>query len=122
MNDERPSLANITGNGNSRGTSSFYRTHGNLSNTSLESEALLDHRDHPTIRTRRPSAPLTSMYQPRASQPYVSSPQHLKSSAFSGRAKLSHTRPHPLDELVAAHEQQLWRRKRKFWPAPQIVC
>jgi magnesium transporter len=91
MNDERPSLANITGNGNSRGTSSFYRTHGNLSNTSLESEALLDHRDHPTIRTRRPSAPLTSMYQPRASQPYVSSPQHLKSSAFSGRAKLSHT-------------------------------
>ncbi|KAH7081609.1 hypothetical protein BKA63DRAFT_589289 [Paraphoma chrysanthemicola] len=94
MNDERPSLANIGGNSNSRGNSSFYRLHGNLSNTSLESEALLDHRDQPTIRTRRPSVPVLSMYQPRGSQPFVPSPQRLNASNTSntyGRSRLSHT-------------------------------
>jgi magnesium transporter len=63
MNDERPSLANVgSGNSHARGSSSFYRMHGNLSNTSLESEALLDHRDQPTIRTRRPSVPFSSAF------------------------------------------------------------
>jgi magnesium transporter len=82
MNDERPSLANVgSGNSHARGSSSFYRMHGNLSNTSLESEALLDHRDQPTIRTRRPSVPITQIYQPRPSQPF--------SSAF-GQSRLSH--------------------------------
>lgn len=94
MNDERPSLANLGGNSNSRGSSSFYQLHSNLSNTSLESEALLDHRDQPTIRTRRPSVPITSMYQPRPSQPFVNSPQRFQASNPSntyGRSKLSHT-------------------------------
>jgi magnesium transporter len=91
--DERPSLANVS-HGQSRGSNGFYRTHSNLSNTSLESEALLDHRDHPTLRTRRPSVPVTSMYQPRASQSSVNPPQRLqgnKSSNSYGRSRLSHT-------------------------------
>lgn len=94
MNDDRPSLANIAGHDNSRGSSSFYRQRGNLSTTSLESEALLDHRDQPTLRTRRPSVPVASVYQPRPSQSSISSPQRLQppraSNAF-GRSRLSHT-------------------------------
>ncbi|KAF2853799.1 cora-domain-containing protein [Plenodomus tracheiphilus IPT5] len=94
MSNERPSLADVAGHGNSRGTNSFYRSQNNLSSTSLESEALLDHREHPTIRTRRPSVPVTSMYQPRASQPNTSSPQRLsapKGQSSFGRSRLSHT-------------------------------
>ncbi|OAL01422.1 cora-domain-containing protein [Phaeosphaeriaceae sp. SRC1lsM3a] len=101
MNDERPSLANVGGNGNSRGNSSFYRLHGNLSETSLESEALLDHRDQPTIRTRRPSVPITQIYQPRASQPFANSPQRLNAAASSsqyGRSRLSHTPDAPYSD------------------------
>jgi len=94
MNDERPSLTNLAGNSHSRGSSNFYRLHANLSNTSLESEALLDHRDQPTMRTRRPSVPITSMYPSRPSQSFTNSPQRLQappaSSAY-GRSKLSHT-------------------------------
>ncbi|TDZ12744.1 putative metal ion transporter [Colletotrichum spinosum] len=33
----------------------FYRSRSNLSNTSIESEALLDHREQQPLRTRRPS-------------------------------------------------------------------
>jgi magnesium transporter len=94
MNDERPSLANVTGNARSRGSNSFYRMSSNLSNTSLESEALLDHRDHPTIRTRRPSVPVTQIYQPRASQPFINTPGRLNASVTSnayGRSRVSHT-------------------------------
>jgi magnesium transporter len=94
MNDERPSLANVGGNGHSRGSTSFYRMQNNLSNTSLESEALLDHRDHPTIRTRRPSAPINQIYQPRPSQPFNNTPQRLNASSTSnafGRSRVSHT-------------------------------
>lgn len=95
MNDERPSLANVGGNSHGRGSSSFYRNHSNLSSTSLESEALLDHRDQPTIRTRRPSVPLTQqMFQPRPSQPFNTSAQRLNASNASnayGRSRLSHT-------------------------------
>jgi len=95
MSNERPSLTNVTGNnGNSRGSSRFYRSQNNLSNTSLESEALLDHRDHPTLRTRRPSVPVTASYPPRASQPAVSPSQRLsgpKGPAAFGRSRLSHT-------------------------------
>jgi magnesium transporter len=94
MNDERPSLANVTGNTRSRGSNSFYRMSSNLSNTSLESEALLDHRDHPTIRTRRPSVPVTQIYQPRASQPFINTPGRLNASVTSsayGRSRVSHT-------------------------------
>lgn len=94
MSSERPSLADVAGHGNSRGSNSFYRAQNNLSSTSLESEALLDHREHPTIRTRRPSVPVTSMYQPRASQPSLSTPARLsapKSSSTYGRSRLSNT-------------------------------
>lgn len=93
MIDERPSLADMSRGSHGRGSSSFYRN-GNLSSTSLESEALLDHREQPTIRTRRPSAPMNSMYQPRASQPFVSSAQRLIASNGNnayGRSRLSHT-------------------------------
>ncbi|KAL6710533.1 CorA metal ion transporter [Coniothyrium glycines] len=93
MGNERPSLADIAGHGNSRGSNSFYRTRDNLSSTSLESEALLDHRDHPTIRTRRPSVPITSIYQPRPAQPPAgTSPQRLhapKPTKPTSRSKLS---------------------------------
>ncbi|PQE29296.1 family metal ion transporter protein [Rutstroemia sp. NJR-2017a BBW] len=41
--------------------SSFYRGR-NLSNTSIESEALLDHRDHQSMRPRRPSTMGQSSY------------------------------------------------------------
>jgi magnesium transporter len=106
MNDERPSLANVGGNSHGRGSSSFYRNHGNLSSTSLESEALLDHRDQPTIRTRRPSVPLTQqIFQPRPSQPFSSSAQRLNASSASnayGRSRLSHTP----DATYSDHEDE----------------
>lgn len=93
MSDERPSM------GDSRGSSGFYRHHGNLSSTSLESEALLDHRDHPTIRTRRPSVPVASVFQPRPSQPFANSPGRLNPpNAVYGRSKLSHTPDVSYDE------------------------
>ncbi|KAL4962609.1 magnesium transporter CorA family protein [Aspergillus stella-maris] len=38
-----------------RGAAPFYKVGGNLSNTSLESEALLDHRHQPMMRPRRES-------------------------------------------------------------------
>ncbi|RMZ72021.1 family metal ion transporter [Pyrenophora seminiperda CCB06] len=92
--DERPSLANVASHGQSRGSNGFYRTHSNLSNTSLESEALLDHREQPTLRTRRPSVPAGSIYQPRASQSNVNTPprfQPRSPTATFGRSRLSHT-------------------------------
>ncbi|EAT89624.2 hypothetical protein SNOG_02893 [Parastagonospora nodorum SN15] len=92
MNTERPSLANVAAN--SRGSNSFYRSHGNLSSTSLESEALLDHREQPQLRTRRPSVPITQqIYQPRPSQPFNSAAHRLNAVASSnyGRSRLSHT-------------------------------
>lgn len=85
---ERSALPKVPENG------SFYRTQSNLSNTSLESEALLDHREHPTIRTRRPSVPVTSIYQPRPSQSPVGSQTRLQGSKMSSsynRSRLSHT-------------------------------
>lgn len=49
--DERPSL--IDAQRSSTQQASFYRLQSNRSNTSLESEALLDHRDHGPARSRR---------------------------------------------------------------------
>lgn len=48
---ERPSL--LEAQRASAQQASFYRLHGNRSNTSLESDALLDHRDHGPARSRR---------------------------------------------------------------------
>ncbi|CAG7952066.1 unnamed protein product [Penicillium salamii] len=45
----------------SRDTQSFFKLGRNLSNTSLESEALLDHRDQPSMRPRRDSRPGSSL-------------------------------------------------------------
>lgn len=91
--DERPTLASVASHGQSRGSNSFYRTHGNLSNTSLESEALLDHREQPTIRTRRPSVPITSMYSPRAGQSSANSQrlQPSKPGNSQGLSRLSYS-------------------------------
>jgi magnesium transporter len=86
----RPSLADIAGHGNSRGSTSFYGLSRNLSNTSLESEALLDHRDHQPARVRRQSVTATSMYAPRASQQFGPSGR-LAVPAPYGNARLSGT-------------------------------
>ncbi|KAF2653445.1 cora-domain-containing protein [Lophiostoma macrostomum CBS 122681] len=87
MTDEqRPSLVDIP-QSNSRGSASFYRVRDNQSSTSLESEALLDHRDQSFVQPRRQSVQVPNMYQPRPSQPSRNSPSHP--SAF-GRSKLSH--------------------------------
>ena len=90
--DDRPTLEDIAGHGNSRGSTSFYGLSRNLSNTSLESEALLDHRDHQPARTRRQSIPSTSMYAARPSQQqFGNSPGRLNVSSSYGKSKLSHT-------------------------------
>ncbi|KAJ4318476.1 CorA metal ion transporter [Neodidymelliopsis sp. IMI 364377] len=91
MNDDRPSLEDIAGHGNSRGSTSFYGLSRNLSNTSLESEALLDHRDHQPARTRRQSIPATSIYAPRQSQQFNNSPGRLNVPSSYGKSRLSHT-------------------------------
>ena len=88
---DRPTLEDIAGHGNSRGSTSFYHLSSNLSNTSLESEALLDHRDHPTMRTRRSSIPHGPNFAPRQSQPFTNSPARLNVPSSFGRSRLSHT-------------------------------
>ncbi|KAF2876598.1 hypothetical protein BDV95DRAFT_561166 [Massariosphaeria phaeospora] len=79
MADEsRPSLVNVAGqaHSHSRASSSFYQLQ-NRSNTSLESEALLDHRDQAQFQPRRGSVQQAQMFQQRPSQPF-------------GRSKLSY--------------------------------
>ncbi|KAI9812005.1 MAG: CorA metal ion transporter [Pycnora praestabilis] len=77
--------------------SSFYGR-GNLSSTSLESEALLDHRDHPPMRPRRQSI-LQGSFGPRGAQnegptsnrPSYSSPYHShQGQAHEQRPRYSH--------------------------------
>ncbi|KAF2088617.1 cora-domain-containing protein [Saccharata proteae CBS 121410] len=71
----RPSLADVSSEQATR--SSFYRLGSNRSNTSLESEALLDHRIHQNFFSPRTSVPLNR-----------ASPGHRQSSAaypFPGR-------------------------------------
>lgn len=89
--DDRPTLEDIAGHGNSRGSTSFYGLSRNLSNTSLESEALLDHRDHQPARARRQSVTLPSMYAPRASQQFNNSPGRLNVPSSYGKSRLSGT-------------------------------
>ncbi|KAJ0417070.1 hypothetical protein BJY00DRAFT_303634 [Aspergillus carlsbadensis] len=53
---ENEALNVMAGNqGRQRGSTPFYKLGGDLSNTSLESEALLDHRNQPMMRPRRES-------------------------------------------------------------------
>lgn len=89
--DDRPTLEDIAGHGNSRGSTSFYGLSRNLSNTSLESEALLDHRDHQPARVRRQSINASAMYAPRASQQFTSSPGRLTIPSSFGKSRLSGT-------------------------------
>lgn len=81
MGPERPSLADVSHEDAAR--SSFYRLRNKGSNTSLESEALLDHRDQGPLQTRRHSIMQGGFYSPRSSQPFNrSSPSHRPSTAF----------------------------------------
>ncbi|KAL1634478.1 CorA metal ion transporter [Diplodia intermedia] len=100
MGPDRPSLADVTSEEALR--SSFYRLRNKGSNTSLESEALLDHRDQGPLQTRRHSIMQSGFYSPRSNQPYNrSSPGHRPSTAFpfptankrpeGSRTKLSRT-------------------------------
>ncbi|KAI9877916.1 MAG: CorA metal ion transporter, partial [Watsoniomyces obsoletus] len=50
--------------GSMRNDSDFYARRRNLSDESLESEALLDHRDQPAMRPRRDSRLLPSLFTP----------------------------------------------------------
>ncbi|CAI6335062.1 unnamed protein product [Periconia digitata] len=73
----RPSLNEVNEH-SSRANSSFYRLRNKRSNDSLESEALLDHRDQPpSLQTRRQSVQQSShLLQPRSTLPFADSPQH----------------------------------------------
>lgn len=72
--DARPSLADVAAH-SSRGSTSFYRLrpNQNRSNDSLQSEALLDHREQPaTLPTRRASVQMPQLLSPpqrRSTQP-----------------------------------------------------
>ncbi|KAF2796609.1 cora-domain-containing protein [Melanomma pulvis-pyrius CBS 109.77] len=100
MTDEhRPSLVDVASQSHSRHNSSFYRLDVNHSNTSLESEALLDHRDQPTLQPRRQSVQLPQIYQPRPTLPFSAqhhTSQQQASQNIFGRSKLS--RQQNLDE------------------------
>jgi magnesium transporter len=79
--EQRPRLSDVQ-QSNSRGSNSFYRLRDNHSSTSLESEALLDHRDQSFAQPRRQSVQAPNNYQPTRSSP-------SRPNAF-GRSKLSH--------------------------------
>ncbi|KAF2269130.1 magnesium transporter ALR2 [Lojkania enalia] len=72
MANQRPSVADGS-QSSSRHNSSFYRLR-NHSNTSLESEALLDHRDVGQLQQRRQSIQLPSLFASRPSFNTTSSP------------------------------------------------
>lgn len=86
--EPRPSLADI-GNQSSRGSSSFYQLQRNNSNTSLESEALLDHRDQTSLQPRRGSAQVPQIFQPRPSRSFARNSPSRPSRDVFGRSKLS---------------------------------
>ncbi|KAF2739560.1 cora-domain-containing protein [Polyplosphaeria fusca] len=65
--EARPSLVDIAEQSSSRNSDSFYRLQRNTSSTSLESEALLDHRDVGPLQARRQSVQMPSIYAPRSS-------------------------------------------------------
>ncbi|EMC96098.1 hypothetical protein BAUCODRAFT_25041 [Baudoinia panamericana UAMH 10762] len=82
----RPSLLDVPNPRSSAQQSSFYRLRaGNRSNTSLESEALLDHREHGAMRSRR-----QSLQQPFA-RPSLA-PRHRGSGNSTAQAGVTKTR------------------------------
>lgn len=81
--DDRPSLLSARPSGQQ---SSFYRVqNGNRSNTSLESEALLDHREHDTTRPRR-----TSLQQSAFTRPSLPFQRHRNSQASAHPPRQRH--------------------------------
>jgi magnesium transporter len=88
--DQRPPLRNTAGQSHSRANSSFYRLR-NHSNTSLESETLLDHRDQSYLPARRQSVQMPDMMQPRPSHGYA---RPAPASNPFGRSKLSRQQRH----------------------------
>ncbi|KAF2274779.1 cora-domain-containing protein [Westerdykella ornata] len=68
-------------------SSGMYRLKRNSSNTSLESEALLDHRGQSFMQPRRGST-LPNLYQQRPSTSYAESPSRSTQNIFT-RSKLS---------------------------------
>lgn len=88
--DARPSLADVTAQ-SSRGSSSFFRLRNQRSSDSLDSEALLDHRDQaPSLQPRRQSIQTSQILTPRLSQPYPPSPQRRAAQYPFPRSNLSH--------------------------------
>ncbi|KAL4870019.1 hypothetical protein BDV12DRAFT_166890 [Aspergillus spectabilis] len=71
-----------------RGSKLFYNIGGNLSNTSLESEALLDHRNQPLMRPRRDSRMAQSFRS--GSIPSSLRPPDLTPRAFQSRGQSSY--------------------------------
>lgn len=88
----RPNLAD--GATETAARSSFYRLRDNRSSTSLESEALLDHRDQGSLKTRRQSIQ-AGIFANRPSQPFARHSPHRPAqpssflSASQARSKLS---------------------------------
>ncbi|KAI1264127.1 cora-domain-containing protein [Xylariaceae sp. FL1019] len=63
--DELASRTGLVDSSNTPSADSFYAHRRNLSGTSLDSEGLLDHRDHQFTRARRPSVLATSYSMPQ---------------------------------------------------------
>ncbi|KAL4925928.1 magnesium transporter CorA family protein [Aspergillus undulatus] len=76
---ESETLDTMAGNqARTRGAAPFYKVGGNLSNTSLESEALLDHRHQPMMRPRRESRLGQSLRPGSISNSFGSRPFHAR--------------------------------------------
>ncbi|KAJ5824483.1 Mg2+ transporter protein CorA-like/Zinc transport protein ZntB [Penicillium robsamsonii] len=75
----------------SRDNPSFFKLGRNLSNTSLESDALLDHRDQPSMRPRRDSR-LASSFRPSSltSNVFRSNDGQSRSTPRGGRSQQHH--------------------------------
>ncbi|EHA57365.1 manganese resistance protein MNR2 [Pyricularia oryzae 70-15] len=80
--------------------SNFYTNHAaHLSNTSLDSEALLDHRDQQSLRPRRPSIAVTSASPfPSNTQPYSSSTSRLRTVYHGGESNSADEDDHSANE------------------------
>lgn len=122
---ERPSLAEV--NRQKAATNRFYRLGQNRSNTSLESEALLDHRDQGPLPVRRSSTMQANFYSPRATLPFNrSSPVHRQSQGYpfpvrrtdTSRSKQSRTgralEEDPEEESVDDRTPLIRRNSPKF--------
>ncbi|KAJ5788162.1 hypothetical protein N7457_003152, partial [Penicillium paradoxum] len=84
----------------SRDTPSFFKLGRNLSNTSLESDALLDHRDQPLMRPRRDSR-LASSFRPSSlvSNIYRSNDGQPRSTPRGGRSHQQYNGDSDEDEV-----------------------